>query len=250
MLNSGDLFLSNLYHFLFPVIILLIGNLTCSFLIIERYSKTISRLYKMNFYSSELERKRISSDLHDQLGYNMSIINKSIDSLEIKNNLENNEDINHIKLQFRLFHNEIRRVLETIHPLELLDKNWRVNIIQLSQNLSLGNTKINVVFHLTEEPKDKYIYHIYRIIQEKLSNVITHSDPKVIQIDFFKENSQIAISIVYKCNFYWIQFKSKKLLDNSGLGLKIIKDRLKIINSTNTIEYIDGHIVDTILIPL
>jgi signal transduction histidine kinase len=47
----------------------------------------------MNFKSLETERKRIANDLHDQIGYKMTIINKSIDTMAQKLNIQSNEEI-------------------------------------------------------------------------------------------------------------------------------------------------------------
>jgi signal transduction histidine kinase len=93
MLNSGDSFLLSLFFILIPALTILIGVFVYSKVIITRYSRVIKRLYQMNFNSLETERKRISNDLHDQLGYKMLIINKSIENLKSNPLLADNEEL-------------------------------------------------------------------------------------------------------------------------------------------------------------
>ncbi|MEY4572528.1 MAG: Histidine kinase, partial [Bacteroidota bacterium] len=73
----------------------------------------------MNFNSLETERKRISNDLHDHMGYKILIINKSLENLKSNSLLKNNTEIERIESQVRLFQYDIRKVLESIHPRDL-----------------------------------------------------------------------------------------------------------------------------------
>jgi len=250
MSNSVDSFLFSIFIVLIPSIALLIGTIIFSNIVIKRYSKTISRLYKMNFNSLETERKRIANDLHDQFSYKMSIINKSIEQLTSNLNLQNNEDILIVKGQIRLFHNDIAQIIEAIHPRDLMDGKWRNSLVQLAEELSIGNTKIHLQFHTHENPKEEHLHNLYRIIQEKLSNIITHTHSNRIQIDIHSENSNIHVCIVYKSDITLIQKVTLKLGSKRGRGLIILNDRLKIIKATNSIAVSEGNIIDTITIPL
>ena len=110
--------------------------------------------------------------------------------------------------------------------------------------------KIHLQFHTQENPKEEHLHNLYRIIQEKLSNIITHTHSNRIQIDIHSENSNIHVCIVYKSDITLIQKVTLKLGSKRGRGLPILNDRLKIINATNSIAVSDGNIIDTISIPL
>ena len=98
----------------------------------------------MNFNSLETERKRISSDLHDQMGYKILIINKSLQNLKSNPILKNNAEIERIESQIRLFQYDIGKVLESIHPRELSNGKWHEGIFNLASELSIVDTKIYV----------------------------------------------------------------------------------------------------------
>ena len=250
MLNSGDSYLISIFIILIPSIALLIGTVIFSYIVIKRYSKIISRLYKMNFKSLETERKRIANDLHDQIGYKMTIINKSIDTMAQKLHIQSNEEIEIAKSQIRLIHHDIRKILESIHPRELMEGKWRESLLQLADELSIGNTHIHVHFHTDDNPKDHQLHNVYRIIQEKISNILAHSNSNMIQIDVTSENNFLAISLVYKSELALLQKAYLKLGIENGRGLSIIKDRLKTIGASNSISTLNNNIIDTISLPL
>ncbi len=248
MLNSADSFLVSLFIIFFPSVILLIGTSVYSFNIIRRYSRTISRLYKMNFNSLEMERKRISNDLHDQIGYKMMIINKSIDSLSSKLNLNNIQELELTRSQLKIFHNDVKRILEAIHPRDLMNGNWRHSISQLAQDLESEDLKISVNFETPKNPKDEQLHHIYRIIQEKITNIITHTKTDSIQIIVYENHDQFEISIVYKSNNTYLNKIGLNLGISKGRGLSVINDRLKIIGASNQIKHLNGNVIDRIII--
>ena len=250
MSNSGDSFILSLFFLIIPTITILVGVFIYSRIVIFRYSKVVKRLYKMNFNSLETERKRISNDLHDQLGYKILIINKSIENLKSNPLLADNEEIIRIQSNIRLLQLDIRKILESIHPRDLLNGKWHESIENLASDLSIGNTKIHVTIHTTQSPKDEHLHQSYRIVQEKLANIITHISPKSVQIDISTEGNRLVIEFVYTAKTTFANYVNSTLRSFRGRGLSIINDRLKIIGGTNDIKNTDGYTIDSIFIPL
>jgi len=249
MLNLGDSILFKIGLILLPTFGLLIGTALYSYMTITRYSKTIKRLYKMNFNSLEFERKRISNDLHDQLGSKMAIINRTIDSLSNKLNEHQKPDLNLVQSHLLLFHNDVRKILEAIHPRDLMNGNWQNSVQELVNDLCIDETIVQVEFHTAITPKEEFSYHLFRIIQEKLSNIFAHTKTKRIQIVVNDENNYFQISIIYKHEARLKTFLTGKIGILKGRGELIIKDRLKIIGGKNKISYNSGYISDLITIP-
>lgn len=250
MSNSGDFLLASILSVLIPSLILLFGTIIYSRIIIARYSRVVSRLYQMNFNSLELERKRISNDLHDQFGYKIIVINQSIEKLCNDLQIHRNQDILRIQSQINLFHNDIKRILEFIHPRDLMEGKWHDAIISLAEDLSIGNTNIIVSCNTKLCPKMDHLHHSYRIIQEKLANILAHSNTHRVQIDISDDSNHIIITMMYKNQSNFIQNLHSKLLSFKGRGLSIINDRLKIIGGSNVISRTGEFTVDTISIPL
>jgi signal transduction histidine kinase len=250
MLTSGDSFLLSLFFILIPALSILAGVFMYSKLVIARYSKVIKRLYKMNFNSLETERKRISSDLHDHIGYKILIINKSLQNLKSNPILKNNLEIERIESQIRLFQYDIRKVLESIHPRELSNGKWHEGIFNLASELSIGDTKIYVLSHTTRNPKEEHLVQSYRIVQEKIANIVQHTNPKKIHLDITHESDFLIVTFVYSSKSKYTDYTYSRLFAYRGRGLNIIKDRLKIIGGSNDIKYTDGYTIDSIFIPL
>ncbi len=250
MLTSGDSFLLSLFFILIPALSILTGVFMYSKLVIARYSKVIKRLYKMNFNSLETERKRISSDLHDHIGYKILIINKSLQNLKSNPILKNNLEIERIESQIRLFQYDIRKVLESIHPRELSNGKWHEGIFNLASELSIGDTKIYVLSHTTRNPKEEHLVQSYRIVQEKIANIVQHTNPKKIHLDITHESDFLIVTFVYSSKSKYTDYTYSRLFAYRGRGLNIIKDRLKIIGGSNDIKYTDGYTIDSIFIPL
>lgn len=250
MQNTGDSFLLSLFVALIPALTILVGVFIYSRTIILRYSKVVERLYKMNFNSLETERKRISSDLHDHMGYKILIINKSLENLKSNHLLKNNLEIERIESQIRLFQYDIHKVLESIHPRELSNGKWHEGIFNLASELSIGDTKIYVLSHTTICPKEEHLLQSYRIIQEKLANIIQHTNPKKIHLDITHEKDLLVVTIIYASKSKLINYTYPRLFAYRGRGLSIINDRLKIIGGGNEIKYTDGYTIDSIFIPL
>jgi len=249
MQNSGDSFLISLFFILIPALTILIGVFIYSRTIIWRYSKVIERLYKMNFNSLETERKRISNDLHDHMGYKILIINKSLENLKSNSLLKNNTEIERIESQVRLFQYDIRKVLESIHPRDLYNGKWHEGIFNLASELSIGDTKIYVQSHTTICPKEEHLVQSYRIVQEKLANIIKHENPRKIHIEITHEEDVLVVCFVYASKSKIINYTNSILFAYRGRGLNIINDRLKIIGGRNETKYTDGYTIDTIFIP-
>lgn len=250
MSNSGDSFILSLLFILIPALTILAGVFIYSKLVLARYSNVIKRLYKMNFNSLETERKRISSDLHDQMGYKILIINKSLQNLKSNPILKNNAEIERIESQIRLFQFDIGKVLESIHPRELSNGKWHEGIFNLASELSIGDTKIYVQSHTTINPKEEHLLQSYRIVQEKIANIVQHTNPKKIHLDITHESNLLVVTFVYKSKPKFTDYTYSRLFAHRGRGLNIIKDRLKIIGGSNEIKYTDGYTIDSIFIPL
>ena len=90
--------------------------------------------------------------------------------------------------------------------------------------------------------------HIYRILQESLSNIVKHANAKSVYVSILKKSSYILI--VVKDNGIGFDFK-KKLKNSDSLGMKTLKERAKIINGNIKILSIIGKgTKTTLLIPV
>ncbi len=177
----------------------------------------------------EEERKRVARELHDSVGQKLMMLSRKAKNIE-------DSTINELTgstLQ------ELREVLKGLHP-SVLEKLGLSLAIQSLINDIDANTPI---FFTSEiDTIDPYLnketsLHFYRIIQEVLSNIIKHSKSKSVNISITKEEK--GIKTLIKDNGKGFNF-IEKYKNAKSLGLKILLERAKIINSKIEIDSILG----------
>ena len=192
--------------------ILILGSLL-AYLIINRKNlekKQLSKEKELDVALAKIEtqnrleeqRLRISRDLHDNIGSQLTFIISSLDNLKFKIKQENSVIANKI--------DEIR-VFTTLTINELRDTIWAMN----KENISLEE----LVFRIEElfknarklHPEKKFIsefkinsdktftalegINIFRIIQEALNNAIKYSGAEIISFYGEQKNSEIVFKL-------------------------------------------------------
>ncbi len=212
---------NNFIALLFVSIIGLLSAVCIYYLWQKQKSLKQEKTNNMNFTkqlleSTEEERKRIASDLHDSISHEL---------LNLKSIFK--QDLTSVNAKIDTIINDIRGISRNLHPV-MFDKIGLVpNIEQLvermqNQNDFLVSTEID--YKGTRTSADEL--QIYRIIQEALTNIIKYAKAHAAKISILEENDQIFIEI--KDN--GIGFNVKETL-NSGkaFGLHNIIERSRVI---------------------
>ena len=179
--------------------------------------------------SQEIERVRISKDLHDDLGQKLLIIkNKLINS--------GNEET---KVLVEDTINDVRSISRDLYPFQLqelgITKAIEHTITQIDENTTLFiSSEIENIDNLFK--KDQEV-NIYRIIQESLSNIIKHAKAKASKVSITKLKDSIIISI--KDNGVGYNF-SEKYKETDSLGLKTLLERTKFLNGKMKVHSKNG----------
>lgn len=193
----------------------------------QRALRKMQKEYSINLLlSKEEERKRISNDLHDSLGQSLLLIKNKITATDNQKTIELVE--NTIE--------EMRTISNTLHPFQL-------------ESIGISKALNNLINQLEESYEHTFIYgdieelgnivhkdkevHLFRIVQECLSNTIKHAEAASVKVSLNNKNKCIILTI--KDNGIGFDVRKK---DNSfkGLGLKTIKERVKLLNGTLRID--------------
>lgn len=162
--------------------------------------------FKAKIKNAEMEKKlsdeklRISRELHDNIGSQLTFIISSLDNILYKNSIsESRNSINVIKEFGRNALTDLRNTIwamkqqnGTIETLSL-----KVNELVSKLNESINNISIELQ---NKVQSDLYLsstqmLNLYRIIQEALQNAIKHSDASIIEINFFRNNSDLILLV-------------------------------------------------------
>ncbi len=246
MFTSGDSLLIKLTAVILPAFIVLIGTIIYSYVVINRYSKTLSRLYRSSFTGVDTERKRIASELHDHFALHAITVAEQFESLKTKIHGNELAELNTIQTNFQIFQHRTHQIIEYMYPKGLLESDWEGSLNLLSQQMSIGNIRVTFESFAQNVPQYDWLYHTYWAIQEIVTNAIRHSGVNRIQISASDEDGFFAICIHYRATTQakqWIQSKSKS---TSGLGSLIVRDRLNIVGAKMSVEIQDGVVTHTI----
>ncbi|MFN7913172.1 MAG: two-component regulator propeller domain-containing protein [Bacteroidota bacterium] len=180
----------------------------------NRIKKFASLLIK----TQEDEKLRISRELHDDLGQELSF-------------LKMNEDIKNKPAIDRVIQ-KLRTIAYNLKPIKLLN----TTIKELLEELLKGIENSNVFF--SYEIDDVYIIdintkiNVYRIVQEAINNIIKHSQAENARVTLTKKERYILVEIMDD----GIGFKETDINKMKSVGLTSMKERATLINAKLTIE--------------
>ncbi len=183
--------------------------------------KEQQRFTQAIWQAHEDERKRISKELHDDLGQNM---------LVIKNFVEGSDGYPRIRKVIESSIATVRSLTRILHPFALEKFGLTVAIQSLADDM---NTMQDRIFFSAEVDDVSGIFspeaelNIYRIVQEAISNIIKHSGATAAKIEVKKQVDEVTVVVRDNGKGFEVAAGSNKL---KSFGLKSIRERAKIIN--------------------
>lgn len=218
-------------------LLLVVGYFVYTF--IEQHKKIVAwqqERIKAEVEILETERKRIATDLHDEVGPLLSVIKVQMNQLNAENDFEemllnkNNKQIDEVIQKFRnisynLLPNTLVRKGVVYATQEFIDK---IDNTQLKINFRSDGVQLNT----------NTAVNIFRIIQEIVHNTIKHARATTLDIAILDLNKSIDIST--KDNGIGFIYNEKEKINN-GLGLLSLQSRVEIMNGTIKIETSTGN---------
>ncbi|PWU00671.1 MAG: sensor histidine kinase [Bacteroidetes bacterium] len=204
---------------------------------IVRQQRKNAQLYQSKIEAEittqELERRRIASDLHDELGPLLSAVKMKIGSVDISNS-EDQEMISQSEEHIDRIVRRMREIANDLMPHSLLRQGIAtgmeefINDLRKTSGIKI-NSSVQTLKHLPEEKS----VHLYRIFQEILHNSIKHSGAKEINIDLNQDEKLIRLMV--KDDGKGFDYR-KVFEENGGHGLRNISSRADILNGDLYIE--------------
>jgi signal transduction histidine kinase len=187
--------------------------------------------------AQEQERKRISRELHDDLGqaliaHVLSLRNLQVELPIAEDALQNRLDALIAETGQTL--NKMRLLAQDLRPTLLDTLGLRTSLETYSREFSL-RTGLPVSFEAdTDLPNISDIYCItfYRFLQETLTNAIKHSGAKQIWVELFADEREIVLSVQDN----GVGFSGTGESAQNGIGITGLKERLTIVGGALTIN--------------
>jgi signal transduction histidine kinase len=176
------------------------------------------------------QRLRISRDLHDNIGSQLTFLISSLDSLKYAQDVGKsvaNKKLSNLSAFTRSTIDELRDTIWAMNR-------DRIQLCALKERLTTYITKartagVEVEINLdTDQIMDEEKafnsingMHVFRVVQEAINNAIKYADSDKIDIVFKQENDQLQVCI----KDYGSGFEEKN--NTSGNGLRNMKDRIQ-----------------------
>ncbi|MEQ8907840.1 MAG: tetratricopeptide repeat protein [Vicingaceae bacterium] len=181
------------------------------------------------FEAQEDERKRISKDLHDGIGQQLSGLKMAFQKLsgELKSSVpEKQKELEKLSGILHDSADEVRSISHQMMPKALTE----LGIIEAIDDMlekSLGNSSISYEFEhfgIENRLNERVEVSLYRISQELINNIMKHSEAKKVAVQLFKNKGKVIL--IVEDNGKGI----KKGQVSDGHGLLNIKSRLNSIH--------------------
>ena len=183
----------------------------------------------------QIEKRRISQELHDgvmgrlsSIRLNLFILKKKTDRDAIAKCLDHIDEIQEVEKEIRSIAHDLGKNLFCVNVnFEAIVK----NLFRAIENHSDINFSLIVHKNIDWEVVESHVkMQIYRILQESLQNIDKHAHAKKVTISMEKEDHLLVIRIIDD----GVGFDRKKV--SRGFGLKNMKDRAKEIAATLRID--------------
>jgi PAS domain S-box-containing protein len=188
-------------------------------------------------HAREDECARIARELHDDLNQRVALVSLELDHLSQNpphSKAKLREMLNQIIKQAADLSTEIHRMSHDLHPSKLVHLGLVAALKSLCSELSASyglRIELNCVEVPAALPKDVSIC-LYRIVQESLNNVVRHSEAKEAEVELRGTVQEVRLRVEDTGRGFEIESASSK----KGLGLISMRERLRLVGGTMTIE--------------
>ncbi|MGG9964747.1 sensor histidine kinase [Ferruginibacter sp. SUN106] len=174
----------------------------------------------------ENERRRIASDLHDELGPLLSAVKLQINNIETVG-AEDQQLVVKSSQHIDSIIQKLREISNNLMPNTLLRKGLKNAIDELAETYKKAS-KLEIKFTCEQEVRldqNKEI-NIYRIVQEVLHNTIKHSGANLLLISLRKDDNRILLATADNGKGFDFFSTAKEL---KGLGLRNLQSRAEVM---------------------
>jgi len=179
------------------------------------------------------ERIRIARDLHDGIGGTLSGIKLKLSDPTADKELM----VQKANEQLHSAIGELRRTARGMMPESLLKNGLETALHDLCTDLISSEVQIEFQSSGLSDHSMNNTVHIYRIVQELLTNAIKHGKAKNILVQLIQEQDAILITVDDNGK----GFDTGKMSNVTGIGLKNIQNRVDFLKGTLSIDSDPGN---------
>lgn len=182
----------------------------------------------------QIERERISRDLHDNVGGQLSYVLFSLEADEETSGEKRKEKATSLASSIRSVTRNLRETIWALNQEKLTLNNLSDKLKLYTRNMfAYSNTKIKFEEHIENDTElnPAFALNLFRICQEVINNVFKHSKASELTVSIERKD-KITISITDN----GVGFDKNNLPENNHYGLTNLSNRAKEINAAIDID--------------
>ncbi|MCT2535577.1 sensor histidine kinase [Aquibacillus koreensis] len=188
------------------------------------------------------ERQRLARDLHDAVSqqlFALTMMSQASLRLFDRDPEQAREQVKEMSGTALKAQTEMRALLLHLRPVDLSGEPLQIGIHNLIEELK---QKCQIDFHLhLEEVQGLYETteeHLFRIVQEALSNILRHANATEVTLDIVKRNNELFVHIADNGKGFELDNHHQK---KTSYGLKTMRERTEEIGGTFAIKSKKGE---------
>lgn len=199
----------------------------------KRVEESLRVLSKHLVNAQEIERKRLSRELHDSINQILSVVKMKLHSTE---NLKNGEkfvlkDVIEARELLEKAISEVRNISKNLRPLALEDFGLKAVLESTMKEFSeRRKVKVDVkIDSMKKNISDDIELNIYRIVQESLHNIEKHSKAKNVKLRLSGKKDKLVLQIQDDGKGYNVEKKTNSNLQQQKYGMIGMRERAESI---------------------
>ena len=194
----------------------------------RRTHESLRRISVSLIEAQEQERHRIARELHDDLGQELALVNVMLDKLREESHASLGPALTDLSSRVLAISETTRELSHGLYPTQLEYLGLQKAVRKLCNEVQRGK---EISFHLTignlpDELPPSTSLALYRVAQETLHNIITHSEAKNVQVELASDNGQISLRIIDDGVGFDVNH------GGAGLGLASMRQRVQALGGS------------------
>ena len=188
--------------------------------------------------TQEKERKRLATELHDELGHSLLVMKfhlRAIAGRLLPEQKTIKEEINDHLAVIEGVINEVRRLYHDLTPGNIEDLGLTQALVTLIEDFAANQPEINWQVDLKDldglfTPPLETI--IYRLVQEALTNIGKHAHPSAVTVAASLEQEKVRLAIEDNGQGFEVAEVQTRKGHHRGLGLATMEERMNMVGGS------------------
>lgn len=222
------------------------AELTTANMYLSESGRQVRHLSQQLLSAQELERKRISMELHDELGQSLNVIKLRLRIVEKKLGDDQGpirQDCEELLAYMNQVIEDVRRISLNLSPTVLEELGLTSSLRWLLSTFA-GNSSAKVISDIEEIdnliPDNKWIT-IYRIIQEAVTNIGKHSQAQKVSVVVRRSGGDVYFAVEDDGKGFTPDVAAAQGGSGDGLGLKIMNERVLMLGGLFELRSREGE---------